>query len=90
MKRLCSKCWTEITDEDEEASYLGLSVGEEKEGTDMLNFMIGVVVSQSRPVILRFLIIGVIVRVILIFRIEWSRSWLPPMRVIPQRSTSTP
>ena len=25
-KRLCSKCWTEITDEDEEASYLGLSV----------------------------------------------------------------
>ena len=26
MKRLCSKCWTEITDEDEEASYLGLTV----------------------------------------------------------------
>lgn len=25
-KRLCSKCWTEITDEDEEAAYLGLSV----------------------------------------------------------------
>ena len=25
-KRLCSKCWAEITDEDEEASYLGLSV----------------------------------------------------------------
>ena len=25
-KRLCSKCWTEITDEDEEAAYLGLSL----------------------------------------------------------------
>ena len=24
QKRLCSKCWAEITDEDEEASYLGL------------------------------------------------------------------
>ncbi len=23
-KKLCSKCWSEITDEDEEASYLGL------------------------------------------------------------------
>ena len=25
-KRLCSKCWTQIDDEDEEAAYLGLSV----------------------------------------------------------------
>ena len=25
-KRLCSKCWTEITDDDEEAAYLGLSL----------------------------------------------------------------
>ncbi len=25
-KRLCSKCWTEITDDDEEASYLGISL----------------------------------------------------------------
>tara|TARA_Y100001963_G_scaffold159755_1_gene265050 strand:+ start:2627 stop:2854 length:228 start_codon:yes stop_codon:yes gene_type:complete len=25
-KRLCSKCWSEITDEDEEASYLGVTV----------------------------------------------------------------
>ena len=25
-ERLCSKCWTQIDDEDEEAAYLGLSV----------------------------------------------------------------
>ena len=26
MERLCSNCWAEIDDEDEEASYLGLTV----------------------------------------------------------------